>query len=135
MSQVYSWRESFNEPFWPSSVLLSCGLIYLYFHLAGGVQKRREPWMILAIVTTVLLGAFTTPGLLVAIGLIIIGYAFEDYLLSALAYIFLIYFLIIFYYALNIDLAHKSWIIAGSGILLLYVRRIASQFEPKEVFT
>jgi uncharacterized membrane protein len=41
--------------------------------------------------------------------------------------------LVVFYYALDVDLAHKSWVIAGSGVLLLIVRWIAGRFEVGEV--
>ncbi len=135
LMQVDIWRTDFNEPLWPSNILLSGGLIYLYFHLAGGLKRLREPWLILAIVSTILLGIFTTPGIPVAVGLLIVGYAFGDRILTALSYLFVPCFLVFFYYALNVDLAHKSWVIAGSGVLLLVVRWIAGHCQPKEVAT
>ena len=135
LTQVNIWRTDFNEPLWPSNVLLTGGLIYLYLHLAGGSKRLREPWLILAIVSTILLGIFTSPGILVAVGLLIVGYAFGDRILTALSYLFLLCFLVIFYYALNVDLAHKSWVIAGSGMLLLVVRWIAGRLQPTEVAT
>jgi hypothetical protein len=134
-TQVDLWRTNFDEPLWPSSVMLAAGLIYLYLHLAGGPERIGEPWLILAIVSTVLLGIFTTPGILVAVGLLIVGYAFGDLLLTALSYLFLPCFLVVFYYALNVDLAYKSWVIAGSGAGLLVVRWIAGRCRPGEVAT
>ena len=116
------WGEAFREPLWPSSLLLTAGLIYLYFRLAGGLKQIRNDWMILAVLATILLGVFTTPGVLVAIGLLVIGYAFDDHTLTGLSYLFLTCFLVLFYYALNINLAHKSLVIAGSGIVLLLTR-------------
>ncbi len=133
--QANMWRNNFNEPLWPSSILLAGGLIYLYFHLVGDLKRLGEPWLICAIVSTVLLGIFSTPGILVALGLLILGYAFGDRILMALSYLFLPCFLVVFYYALNIDLAHKSWVIAGSGVLLLVVRWIAGRLQPREVAT
>ena len=135
LTQMNIWRTDFDGPLWPSSLLLAGGLIYLYFHLAGGLKRLREPWLILAIVSTILLGIFTTPGILVAVGLLIVGYAFGDRILTALSYLFVPCFLVFFYYALNVDLAHKSWVIAGSGVLLLVVRWIAGHCQPKEVAT
>lgn len=116
------WGEAFQEPLWPSSLLLTAGLIYLYFCLAGGLKQIRSDWMILAILATIFLGVFTTPGVLVAIGLLVIGYAFDDHTLTGLSYLFLACFLVLFYYALNINLAHKSIVIAGSGVVLLLTR-------------
>jgi len=117
-----TWGKTFREPLWPSSLLLTAGLIYLYFHLAGGMKQIRNDWMILAVLTTTLLGVFTTPGVLVAIGLLVIGYTFDDHLLTWLSLLFLTCFLILFYYALNVNLAYKSLVIAGSGALLLLTR-------------
>lgn len=132
LTQVHLWRTNFSEPLWPSSLLLSCGLLYLLLHLAGS-KRLAEPWMMLALVVTVLLGIFTTPGILIAIALLVTGYAFGDRLLTGLAYLFLPCFLIVFYYALHIDLAYKSYIVAGSGLLLLAVRSILQylQLQPQ----
>ena len=135
LMQANTWRIDFNEPMWPSSLLLAGGLLYLLFHLAGGTKGFCEPWLILAFVSTLLLGIFTTPGILVAIGLLVVGYAFGDRILTALSFLFLPCFLVVFYYALNVDLVYKSWVIAGSGALLLAIRWIAGCCQPEEVAT
>jgi hypothetical protein len=135
LTQMNIWRTDFDESLWLSSLLLTGGLIYLYFHLAGGLKWLREPWMILAIISSILLGIFTTPGILVAVGLLVAGYAFDDRILTAMSYIFLACFLVFFYYALNVDLAYKSCVIAGSGVLLLVIRWIVGRCQTKEVAT
>jgi len=132
-TQIDTWSTDFNEPLWPSSLLVTGGLIYLYFHLAGGSRHLREPWMILAIVSAVLLGIFTTPGIMVAIGLLVMGRVLGDRILTMLSYLFLLCFLVSFYYALNVDLAYKSFVVAGSGVLLLVVRFILGYCRPKEL--
>lgn len=132
LTQVHLWRTDFSEPLWPSSLLLSCGLLYLLLYLAGS-KRLAEPWMMLALVATVLLGIFTTPGILVAIALLVTGYAFGDRILTSLAYLFLPCFLIVFYYALHIDLAYKSSIVAGSGLLLLAMRWMLQYLQTREV--
>jgi uncharacterized membrane protein len=119
----------FKEPLWPSSLLLTIGLIYLYFQLAGGKKLFQNSLLILAVLSTILLGIVTTPGILVAIGLLIVGYAFDDRILTGLSYLFLLCFLVVFYYTLNIDLATKSWVIGGSGVVLLIVRWISGRFK------
>jgi hypothetical protein len=133
LTQVNAWRIDFRIPLWPSSIVLALGLIYLYFHLAGGLKVFREPLLGLAVVSTILLGIFTTPGILVAIGLLILGYAFDDRILIGFSYLFLVCFLVLFYYTLNIDLVHKSWVIAGSGVVLLVVRWLAGRFKTEEI--
>jgi hypothetical protein len=129
LTQIGAWRIDLRLPFWPSSIVLAGGLIYLYFRLAGGWRIFRDPLLILAVISTVLLGIFTTPGILAAIGLLIVGYAFDDRILTGFSFLFLICFLVVFYYTLNIDLAHKSWVIGGSGVLLLVVRWLAGRIS------
>ncbi|NOZ68070.1 MAG: DUF4401 domain-containing protein [Deferribacteres bacterium] len=124
--------SGFSEPDWPSSVLISAGMVYMFINLAGGLSRLRQPWLILVIGCTILLGIFTTPGILVAIGLLVTGYMYGDRVLTGLSCLFLPGFLVLFYYALNIDLAYKSWILAGSGLLLLIVRWIANLLSRRE---
>ncbi len=127
------WRAVPPNAMLPTSALLSMGMIYLLVHLSGGANHFRKPWLIVAVVAVLLLGLFTTPGILVAIGLLIAGYAFGDRALTALAYLFLPCFLVVFYYAMNVSLAHKSWMVAGSGLILLAVRWLLQQRASKEV--
>ena len=132
LTHIHLWITGFREPDWPSSVLISVGMIYMFINLAGGLRRLREPWLILLICSTLLLGIFTTPGILVAIGLLVTGYTYGDRLLTGLSCLFLPCFLVLFYYALNIDLAYKSWILAGSGIVLLVVRWISNFLRHRE---
>jgi hypothetical protein len=127
------WGGGFKEPLWPSSLLLTIGLIYLYFQLAGGRKLFHNPLLILAVLSTILLGIVTTPGILVAVGLLIVGYAFDDRILTGLSYLFLLCFLVVFYYTLNIDLASKSWVIGGNGVVLLIVRWISGRFKLEAI--
>jgi len=133
--QTTGWKRDFGISLWPSSILLAAGLIYLYFHLAGNWRRIGESWLLLAVLSTIMLSIFTTPGILVAIGLLVMGYALGDHILTTLSYLFLVCFLVVFYYSLNIDLAHKSWVVAGSGVALLVVRWIAGYYRPKETTT
>ncbi len=137
-TQINAWRADFDISLLPSSLLLAVGTSYLFVHLAGGMFQRNrvslrnsvsvglnrltEPWLIFVIASTILLGIFTTPGILVAVGLLVLGYAFGDYILTGLSYLFLPVFLVLFYYTMNIDLAYKSYMVGGSGLLLLAVR-------------
>jgi hypothetical protein len=118
---------------WPSSIIVSAGIIYLVIEMAGGMKSVKEPWLILAIISAAVLGAVTTPGIPVAIGLMIAGYAFGNRFLLGLSFVFLPCFLFFYYYSLNIDLAYKSYILAGSGMLLLAVREAVKLVLPSGV--
>jgi len=109
-------------PYWPSTAILASGMVCLLVLLAGGLDSLKKEWMVLAIAVSCLLGAFTTPGVLVAIGLLVLGYGKGDKILTAVAFIFLPVFLVLFYYALDVSLLNKSYILAGSGMALLLVR-------------
>jgi hypothetical protein len=127
------WHAIPRNAMLPSTAMLAGGVIYLLSRLTGGPQQLRQPWLIVAMVATLLLGLFTTPGVLVAVGLLIAGYAFGDRALTALAYLFLPCFLVVFYYAMNVSLAQKSGMIAGSGLILLLVRLLIQRYAAKEV--
>lgn len=126
------WYAEYATPLWPSSLVITAGLVYFYLHLAGGLSYFREPWLMLSISSTLLLGLFTTPGVLVALGLMIAGYAFSDRILTAMSFCFLPCFLVVFYYSMAITLAYKSAVVLGSGILLLVIRWIAGKLIPGE---
>jgi hypothetical protein len=127
------WKAIPQNAMLPSTAMLAGGVIYLLSRLTGGPKQFRQPWLIVAMVATLVLGFFTTPGVLVAVGLLIAGYAFGDRALTALAYLFLPCFLVVFYYAMNVSLAQKSGMIAGSGLILLLVRLLIQRYAVKEV--
>jgi hypothetical protein len=133
MLDWHIWKMVPQNAMLPSSVMLAAGVIYMLSRLTGGPQQFGKPWLIVAMVATLLLGFFTTPGVLVAVGLLIAGYAFGDRALTALAYLFLPCFLVVFYYAMNVSLAQKSGMIAGSGLILLLVRLLIQRYATKEV--
>jgi len=138
MIDIFHWRiweSTPNSPLGVSSAVLAAGLVYMFFRLAGGINQYRQPWLIMAVIATVLLGIFTNPGVLVAIGLLTAGYAYGDRILTALAYLFLPCFLVGLYYVMDVTLACKSAVIAGSGLILLILRWILIRNRSKEAQT
>jgi uncharacterized membrane-anchored protein len=118
-----------KTPWWPSSILLVAGLIWLYGWVAGGFSKLlREP-LSMAVVSTLVLGIVSTPGILAAIGLMVLGYALGDLILLGLASVFFPTFIWLYYYSLNISLAFKSLILIGSGIVLLTVKWFLNKYK------
>ena len=68
-----------------------------------------------------------TPGLLAAIGLIVLGYALGERVLLGLGVVFVPTFLIAYYYDLDVGLDIKSWTLMASGAVLLAARWVLSR--------
>jgi uncharacterized membrane protein len=122
-----------HEPMLISSISLSVFFIAMLLIMAGGFRSLTKPWMILSISTTLLLGLFTTPGILIAAALMVSGYHYGYRTLMVLSFIFMPCFLFIYYYSLNMDLAYKSWVLIASGLLLLGVRIILKRIRRHKV--
>jgi len=127
-------NERIQTPVLPASIAVAVALWWLIIRYADGAGGRviQRAWFWLAVVTIVLLTAFTTPGIVVALLLLLIAHAEDNRVMSALAYLFLAGFLFLFYYSLHVDLAQKSWIIAGSGVLMFVIRWFAGRISAKE---
>ncbi len=113
-------------PLWPSQLILTLGMLLLLWWVADGIYGLNEP-VIVAALATVALGAVTSPGILVGIGLLVFGYAIGEKPLIVLGYLFLPAFLVYFYYDMQADLLTKSGILAASGAVLLAARTILSR--------
>jgi hypothetical protein len=101
------------------NVVLTGGLIALIGWAAGGMEKLKREALLLASSGAVLLGLISAPGIILAIGLMILGYAKHEKLLITLGGLLTPIFLFLYYYNLDISLMHKSGILLGSGVLLL----------------
>jgi hypothetical protein len=106
-------------PWWPANVVLAGALIWLYHWVAGGWAPLRSEPLLVAVTATVCLASFTTPGILAALALMVLGYARNDRYLLGMGVLFFPVFIVIFYYEWQITLLAKSWIMAGSGAVLL----------------
>jgi hypothetical protein len=111
---------------WPARIILALGVAGLVVAVAGRRNLRREP-VVVALGATLLLGTFTAPGLLAAIGLLVLGYHRRERLLVGLGVAGFTGFLWHFYYALEMDLGMKSALLMASGALLLGARWILSR--------
>ncbi|MEW5722117.1 MAG: DUF4401 domain-containing protein [Thermodesulfobacteriota bacterium] len=111
----------------PVSLALALGLSILYLWAAGGSDRLKTEGMLTAVAATLALGLITNPGLLAAVGLLVLGYAQGDKALLGLGCLFLPLFLAVYYYDLDVTLAYKSWVLAGSGLLLLLARFVAGR--------
>lgn len=129
--------REYQTPLWPSSIVLGLGLIVLYLQVGGGDGRRLlgERWFRCAAAGTLVLAVFTTPGVLVALGLLVLGFSRDEKRITLLGWVFLGVFLVLYYYALDVTLAYKSVVLIGSGMLALAARwglRRWSKREPEE---
>ncbi len=124
---LYTGVEDFQGPLWPMRIIITIGLIGLYIWAAGGQSRLSDEWMLAAIGATILLGIFSNPGILAAVGLLVLGHALGDRICLVFGAVFLPVFIVIYYYSLNVDLAYKSWVLGGSGLVLLALRWFLSR--------
>ncbi|MBX3012151.1 MAG: DUF4401 domain-containing protein [Caldilineaceae bacterium] len=122
---------------WLSAAGLAIVLLYLAFTLLREVEQPLFGavglWS-LGAVALLLVPAYQTPGILAAIIVLLLGYWRGNTLLMGLATAFLLFFLSVYYYNLEITLLNKSYILLGTGAVLLVLRflfhRVAGQ--PQE---
>ncbi|MFM7204420.1 MAG: DUF4401 domain-containing protein [Myxococcota bacterium] len=107
------------------SVALPISLVLLYGWAAGGLVQLKEEPLLWACIGTVLLSLLTTPAMLAGLGVLVLGYARSDRLLTGVGLIFLPCYLIFWYYHLGLTLLTKSYILGGSGALLLGLLMLA----------
>jgi hypothetical protein len=112
---------------WPANAILAASLVWLYSWCAGGWPRLREEPLIVAVVATVCLAAVTTPGVLAAVGLLVLGYARRDALLLAMGTAFFPSFIVVFYYEMETTLLVKSYTLMASGAVLLAARWFLKQ--------
>ena len=110
-----------------ASLILTGGLIALFGWVAGDLAKLKTEPLWLASTGALLLGLMSAPGILLAIMLMVLGYARHERLLLATGAALIPIFLFLYYYQLDLSLLQKSAALAGSGALLLagrcYLRR------------
>ena len=110
-----------------ASLVLTAGLIALFGWAAGGMAKLKIQPLLLASMGAALLGLIAAPGILLAIMLMVLGYARHERPLLATGVLLIPVFLFLYYYQLDLSLLQKSAALAGSGALLLagrfYLRR------------
>lgn len=110
---------------WPSTAGLAVVLLYLAACILREVNRPLFSlvglWAVGA-VALLLIPAYETPGILAAVIVLLLGYWRANTLIMGLATIFLLFFLSVYYYNLDITLINKSYILMGTGAILLVVR-------------
>ena len=106
-----------------AKVMLTAELAVL-IAILGGWEGLRAGWMKWALALCFLLGALSSPGIVLAVCLLLLGYSMDDRITIALGVVFLPINIVIFYWSLDIDLAYMSWVLLTSGAALLVLRSI-----------
>ncbi|PLW74938.1 DUF4401 domain-containing protein [Cohaesibacter celericrescens] len=104
---------------WPTQIALALALLALIFWVAGtGRSKLSEP-LLAACAGVLVLTLISDPGILLALGLMILGYATHRPAHILLGLAFALGFGFYYYYALDLTLLQKSAILIASGLLFL----------------
>lgn len=114
--------DAVQTPWWPANVVLAAALGWLYYWIVEGERRRKGEPLLVAVIATLALSAVATPGVLAAIGLMVLGYARRDATLLGIGITFFPIFIVVFYYELETTLLVKSWIMAATGGVLLATR-------------
>lgn len=122
---------------WPSSVIQVAAEIWLIAWLMSAGQRRNPTLILLSAIACVVIGILSAPGVLAAVGILLLGHLERDNLLRSLGLLFLPVYLVMFYYDLNTSLLLKSGMLVGSGLMLwlacMFARRQLTQSEPLTV--
>lgn len=104
---------------WPTQIALTAALIGLILWVAG---RHRHQWnepIVSAIIGVCLLTLLSDPGILLALGLMMLGYATHRPAHSLLGLGFAVGFGFNYYYNLDLTLLQKSAVLIASGLLFL----------------
>jgi hypothetical protein len=118
-TQIGYWGHRYD--FSPAiiNISLTATLIALIGWAAGGIEKLKSEALAVAALGAVCLGVISAPGILLAVGLMTLGYAKHERLLLFSGALLFPVFLSLYYYNLDVTLMAKSGILVGSGAVLL----------------
>ena len=117
---------------WLPNFIAGFGLLYLLSHAVGGFKKQMDSQAIVIVAGIILLAFFTNAGILLSILLMVFGRMNHRPLVSFIGWISLTGFLIDYYYQLDFTLETKSYVLLGSGGLLLGVRLILNALVTRK---
>jgi uncharacterized membrane protein len=120
MQQYSVWDEP-ETPMWPLQFVFGLALLAAIVWTVGKDRLTHEP-VACALALAVALSLVSAPGLLASLALIIVGYARDNRVLTSVGILHVPVFLFYFYYALDMDLLSKSWLLMGTGLILLLAR-------------
>jgi len=117
---------------WLPNFIAGFGLLYLLSYAVGGFKKQVDSQAIVITVGVILLAFLTNAGILFSILLMVFGRMNHRPLVSFIGWISLTGFLIYYYYQLDFTLETKSYVLLGSGGLLLGIRLILNALVTRK---
>ena len=117
---------------WLPNFIAGFGLLYLLSYAVGGFKKQMDSQAIVIAAGVILLAFFTNAGILLSILLMVFGRMNHRPLVSFTGWISVTGFLIYYYYQLDFTLETKSYVLLGSGGLLLGVRLILNALVTRK---
>ena len=117
---------------WLPNFIAGFGLLYLLSHAVGGFKKQMDSQAIVIAAGVILLAFFTNAGILLSILLMVFGRMNHRPLVAFIGWISLTGFLIYYYYQLDFTLETKSYVLLGSGGLLLGIRLILNALVTRK---
>lgn len=121
---------------WISAVGLALVLLYLGYQILSDLaippQSAVGLWFVASLVL-VMIPAWQTPGIVAALIVLLVAYWRGNTLLLGLAMLFLLLFLGAYYYNLDITLLNKSYILMGTGVVLLALRSVFTRYVRQPV--
>jgi hypothetical protein len=107
-----------------ASTALSAGVLLMAWCLLGERRRSGPGLAVLGLVLLLGLATSSAPGVMAAVGTLVLGFRAGERGLLALAWSFLLFFLAAFYYNLEVPLLEKSGLLLASGALLLGLRAL-----------
>ena len=123
VSHMGHWSNEHQLLTTPITLALAGALIGLIIWAANGVEhvKTSRP-LIVSLCGVTLLGVFSAPGVLLSLGLMILGYATHERLITLFGILLLPLVIVHYYYNLDASLMEKSLILIGTGAVLIIGR-------------
>jgi uncharacterized membrane protein len=109
---------------WHLGSVTTIGITIALMALMAAILHEHRRRNNVTAATPLVLGLLTlsTPGIVAALTLLILGFDRRNRILIGLAVVFLVKFASVYYYSLQLTLLEKSIVLAASGLLLLAVR-------------
>jgi len=107
-----------------ASTALSAGVLLMAWRLLGERRRSGPGLAVMGLVLLLGLATSSAPGVMAAVGTLVLGFRAGERGLLGMAWSFLLFFLAAFYYNLEVTLLEKSGLLLASGALLLGLRAL-----------